>query len=105
VRAFFRFLAFAEPARSLQCQQVLAIPSKRHERSMVEFLAEEEMVALVAAPDTTMWIGRRDRARQPCDPPSPSRARSDRRGAAVATAAAAGKPTRLPVPSGRSRAH
>jgi integrase/recombinase XerD len=61
VRAFFRFIAFAEPARSLQCQQVLAIPSKRHERSMVEFLAEEEMVALVAAPDTTMWIGRRDR--------------------------------------------
>jgi site-specific recombinase XerD len=61
VRAFFRFIAFAEPAHSLQSQQVLSIPNKRHERSTVEFLAEEEMVALVAAPDATMWIGRRDR--------------------------------------------
>ena len=61
VRSFFRFVAFAEPACSLQCQQVLAIPNKRHERPTVEFLAEEERVALVAAPDTTTWIGRRDR--------------------------------------------
>lgn len=28
----------------------------------VEFLTEEESAALVAAPDTTTWIGRRDRA-------------------------------------------
>ena len=60
VRAFFRFVAYAEPACSLQCQQVLAIPNKRHERPTVEFLAEEEHAAIVAAPDTTTWIGRRD---------------------------------------------
>jgi len=62
VRSFFRFVAYAEPACSLQCQQVLAIPNKRHERSTVEFLTEQETAALVAAPDLTTWIGRRDRA-------------------------------------------
>ena len=60
VRAFFRFVAYAEPTCSLQCQQVLAIPNKRHERLTVEFLTEKETKALVAAPDTTTWIGRRD---------------------------------------------
>lgn len=61
VRAFFRFVAYAEPACSLQCQQVLAIPNKRHERLMVEYLTEDESKALVATPATTTWIGRRDR--------------------------------------------
>lgn len=61
VRAFFRFVAYAEPACSLQCQQVLAIPNKRHEHSPVEFLTEEEAAALVASPDPDTWIGRRDR--------------------------------------------
>jgi site-specific recombinase XerD len=62
VRSFFRFVAYAEPECSLQCQQVLAIPNKRHERSPVEFLTEEESAALVAAPNPATWIGRRDRA-------------------------------------------
>lgn len=61
LRAFFRFVAYAEPACSLQCQRVLAIPAKRHERRSVEFLTEEESAALVAAPDPATWIGRRDR--------------------------------------------
>jgi integrase len=60
LRAFFRFLAYAEPACSLQCQRVLAIPSKRHERRPVDFLSEEETAALLAAPDPATWIGRRD---------------------------------------------
>lgn len=38
LRAFFRFVAYAEPACSLQCQRVLAIPTKRHERRSVDFL-------------------------------------------------------------------
>lgn len=51
VRAFFRFVVFAEPAYSLQCQQILAIPNKRHARLTVEFLTKEEAAALIAAPD------------------------------------------------------
>jgi len=62
VRSFFRFVAFTEPSCSLQCQRVLAIPTKRHERRPVEFLTEDEVAALVAAPNLQTWIGRRDRA-------------------------------------------
>jgi site-specific recombinase XerD len=61
VRSFFRFVSYAEPAYSLQCQQVLAIPNKRHECSAVEFLSEQETAALVSAPNLATWIGRRDR--------------------------------------------
>jgi len=62
LRAFFRYVAVMEPAHLLHCQRVLAIPGKRHERGPVEFLSEEEVTALVAAPDTATWIGRRDHA-------------------------------------------
>jgi integrase/recombinase XerD len=62
LRSFFRFVAYAEPACSLLCQRVLAMPSKRHERESVEFLSDDESKALVAAPDQTTWIGRRDHA-------------------------------------------
>lgn len=60
LRAFFRFVSYTEPACSLHCQRILAIPSKRHERQSVDFLSEEETAALVAAPPRTTWIGRRD---------------------------------------------
>jgi site-specific recombinase XerD len=62
VRAFFRFVAFTEPACSLLCQRILAIPTKRHSRRPVEFLTEHEATALVAAPNLKTRIGRRDRA-------------------------------------------
>jgi len=62
LHAFFRYVAFEEPAHALHCQRVLAIPSKRHQRRPVEFLVEEEILAVVAAPDPARWLGRRDRA-------------------------------------------
>jgi site-specific recombinase XerD len=62
IHAFFRYAAFMAPAHALLCQRVLAIPSKRFERGIVEFLADEEIEALLVAPDTATWIGRRDRA-------------------------------------------
>jgi len=61
LKAFFRYVSFREPTFALHCQQVLAIPSKRYERGPVEFLSEKETDALVAAPETKTWIGRRDR--------------------------------------------
>jgi integrase/recombinase XerD len=42
------------------CQRVLAMPFKRFERGPVEFLTGEETTALLNAPDTTTWLGRRD---------------------------------------------
>jgi site-specific recombinase XerD len=62
LHGFFRYVALAEPALSLHCQRILAIPRKRFERGPVAFLTEEEGQALAAAPDARTWIGRRDRA-------------------------------------------
>ena len=62
LHGFFRYVALREPAFSLLCQRILAIPTKRCERGPVEYLTEEETTALASAPDATTWIGRRDRA-------------------------------------------
>jgi len=60
--SFFQYVSFQEPARADQCRRVLAIPSKRYERRLIEYLKPEEIDALLAAPDRATWIGRRDRA-------------------------------------------
>lgn len=62
LHGFFRYVALSEPAFSLHCQRILAIPTKRCERGPVAFLTDEETMALVSTPDTTTWIGRRDHA-------------------------------------------
>jgi site-specific recombinase XerD len=61
LHGFFRYVALAEPALSLHCQRILAIPPKRFERGPVAFLTEDEAKALAAAPDPGTWVGRRDR--------------------------------------------
>lgn len=62
IRSFFHYAAFQEIDRSALIQRVLAIPSKRYERPLIDFLTRTEILALLAAPDTTTWTGRRDRA-------------------------------------------
>lgn len=62
IRSFFQFVAYEEPAYSEHIQRVLAVPSKRHDKSMVQFLVRPEIEALLAAPDRSTWIGRRDHA-------------------------------------------
>ena len=62
LHTFFRYVSLCEPALALHCQRILALPTKRYERSQVEFLTEEEVAAIVKAPDLSTWIGRRDRA-------------------------------------------
>ena len=61
IHSFFRYVALEEPAHALLCQRVLAIPNKRYERRLIEFLQREEIDALVAAANPSTWIGRRDR--------------------------------------------
>jgi site-specific recombinase XerD len=61
IHSFFRYVALEEPAHALLCQRVLAMPNKRYERRLIEFLQREEIDALVAAPNPSTWIGRRDR--------------------------------------------
>jgi integrase/recombinase XerD len=62
IRSFFRFVAMNEPACLFHCQKILAMPGKRYVRRTVEFLERAEMEALLAAPDRSTWVGRRDHA-------------------------------------------
>jgi site-specific recombinase XerD len=62
IHSFFRYAAFEAPAHSAQIQRVLAIPSKRFTRTLVQFLTRPEVDALLAAPDQFTWSGRRDHA-------------------------------------------
>jgi integrase/recombinase XerD len=62
IRSFFQYVAYYEPAHAERIQQILAIPSKRHDRPLVGFLTRPEVEAVLAAPDQLSWIGRRDHA-------------------------------------------
>ena len=62
IRSFFRYAAFELPTHAGQIQRVLAIPAKRYTRKQVSFLSREEVDALLAAPDSSTWSGRRDHA-------------------------------------------
>jgi site-specific recombinase XerD len=62
IRSLFSYAALRHPEHALLIQRVLAIPPKRFDKRLVTFLTAPEIEALVAAPDTTRWEGRRDRA-------------------------------------------
>jgi integrase/recombinase XerD len=62
IRSFFRFLQHREPAALDQVRRVLAIPFKRTDTRLVPYLTQEEVQALLLAPDPTTRQGIRDRA-------------------------------------------
>lgn len=62
LRAFFRLVALRDPASVGVATRVLAIPVKRADQRLVGYLTRPEMEAVLAAPDRTQWIGRRDHA-------------------------------------------
>jgi len=62
VHSFFRFAAVREPAHAGIIQRVLALPQKRFAKDLVAFLSAAEVEALLAAPDTSTRLGRRDHA-------------------------------------------
>lgn len=62
IRSFFHYLAFQQPGYAALVQRVLAIPRKRQDRALVEYLSRLESEALLAAPDHSTWSGRRDHA-------------------------------------------
>jgi integrase/recombinase XerD len=62
VHSLFRFAALAHPEHAALIARVLAIQPKRADRTVVTFLADPEIDALLAAPDRTSWLGRRDHA-------------------------------------------
>jgi site-specific recombinase XerD len=62
IRSLFRFAAYRHPEHAAVIQRVLAIPTKRTDRALITYLTEEEMQALLAAPDRSTRLGRRDHA-------------------------------------------
>ena len=62
IRSFFHYTALECPEYSAGIQRVLAIPRKRQSSRLVDFLTRPETEALLAVPDQTTWLGRRDRA-------------------------------------------
>jgi len=55
-------VALRDPASTGVASRVLAIPRKRTDKRLVGYLTREEIDALLAAPDQSTWIGRRDYA-------------------------------------------
>ena len=60
IHSFFKYIALQDPIHSALIQRVLAIPTKRFERKLIDFLTKPEIEALLAAPDQSTWSGRRD---------------------------------------------
>jgi integrase/recombinase XerD len=62
IRSLFRFAALRHPEHAAVIERVLAIPSKRFDRALIDYLTDLEIDALLAVPDPTTWTGRRDHA-------------------------------------------
>jgi integrase/recombinase XerD len=62
IHSLYRFASLRHPEHAATIARVLAIPPKRHDRRLITHLNESEIQALLAAPDPSTWIGRRDRA-------------------------------------------
>ena len=58
----FRFAALRHPEHADDIGRVLAIPAKRRDQTVVCYLTTPRINALLAAPDRTTWLGRRDHA-------------------------------------------
>jgi site-specific recombinase XerD len=62
IHSLFRFAALHHPEHAAAIARVLAIPAKRYDQTLVTFLNEKEIDALLAGPDRDTWTGRRDYA-------------------------------------------
>src|SRR6266571_9527715 len=62
IHSFCRYAALQHPEHLATIGRVIAIPSKLYERNGVSYLQLEEIKALLAAPDRSTWLGRRDHA-------------------------------------------
>ena len=60
IRSFFRYAALRHPEHAGLIARVLSIPTKRAVRKEVRHLDDDEVDALLAAPDRGTWTGRRD---------------------------------------------
>jgi integrase/recombinase XerD len=62
IHSFYKYTALRHPEHLATIGRVLAIPTKRYQQNTVSYLQPEEIKALLAAPDRSTWLGRRDHA-------------------------------------------
>jgi integrase/recombinase XerD len=62
IHSLFAYLALNHPEHAATIQRVLAIPTKRTQRTLVTYLTDMEVDALLEACDHSTWTGRRDHA-------------------------------------------
>jgi integrase/recombinase XerD len=62
IRSLFRYAALRAPDNAATIQRVLAIEASRVDTTVVAWLTDTESDALLAVPDRSTWIGRRDYA-------------------------------------------
>jgi integrase/recombinase XerD len=62
LHSFYRFAALRHPEHAHTIARVIEIPHKRHQQPLLCYLDEQEAKALLAAPDRSTWLGRRDHA-------------------------------------------
>jgi site-specific recombinase XerD len=60
IDSFFSWMQSQDPARMACCQDILAIPAKKHDRPAVAHLSVEQTRELLALPDRSTRNGRRD---------------------------------------------
>jgi integrase/recombinase XerD len=60
LRSFVQYVALRDPASLPALQRILAIPMKRFNRPLLGFLSDDEIEAILAAPDASTWSGHRD---------------------------------------------
>jgi site-specific recombinase XerD len=60
IRSLFIYASLRHPEHAGTIGQVLAIPPKRFDKAIVAYLDQDEATALLAAPDRSTWVGRRD---------------------------------------------
>ncbi|WFU13337.1 tyrosine-type recombinase/integrase (plasmid) [Rhizobium sp. CB3090] len=62
IRSFFRYLEYKAPACLEQALRIRALPMKRSDKALIDYLTLEEVKELLSAPDPRSWGGVRDRA-------------------------------------------
>lgn len=60
IHSLLRYAALRDPDHAALIQRVLAIPPKRCDRAILDYLTRGECDALIAAPDQSTRLGRRD---------------------------------------------
>ncbi|XUP60971.1 site-specific integrase (plasmid) [Allorhizobium sp. Av2] len=62
IRSFLKYAAHEDLTAIGVIERCLAIPQKRHDKPVLGYLTRPEMEAIIGAPDSRTWAGRRDRA-------------------------------------------